>query len=67
MTIGDRTQGIDNFLQGGGGIDYIVCVVDVGPFGDNGEEGGRYYIVGDYKLVNRIFCNRGVINDHVLI
>ena len=39
---GNRTQGIDNFLQGGGAGNSTVCVVDVGPFGNNGEECGRY-------------------------
>ena len=41
-TKGDRTQGIGNFLQGGGAGDCTVWVGYVVPFGDNGEEGGRY-------------------------
>ena len=39
MTVGGRTQGVGNFLQGGGTGDSIVWVRDVGPFGVNGEEG----------------------------
>ena len=39
MTGGGRTQDVGNFLQGGGADDSIVWVVDVGHFGDNGEEG----------------------------
>ena len=39
---GDITQGIGSFIQGGGSGNYIVWVGDVGPFGDNGEECGRY-------------------------
>ena len=42
MTRGDRTQGIGNFLQGRGADDSNVWVGYVGPFGDNGEECGRY-------------------------
>ena len=38
----DRTQGIGNFIQGGGAGNSTVWVGDVGPFGDNGEECGRY-------------------------
>ena len=36
-----RTEGVGNFLQGGGAGNYTVWVGDVGPFGGNGEEGGR--------------------------
>ena len=39
---GDRTQGIGNFLQGRGAGDSTVWVGYVGPFGENGEEVGRY-------------------------
>ena len=35
------TQGIGNFLQGGGAGDSTVWVRDVGTFGNYGEEGGR--------------------------
>ena len=38
---GGRTQGLGNFIQGGGAGDSTVWVVDVGTFGGNGEEGGR--------------------------
>ena len=38
---GNTTQGIENFLQGGGAGDYIVWVGYLGPFGKNGEEGRR--------------------------
>ena len=41
-----RTQGVGNFLQGGGSENSTVWVGDVGPFGGNGEEGG-----GDTHLV----------------
>ena len=40
-TRGGRTQGVGNFLQGVGVGGSTVWVGDVGPFGDNGEEGGR--------------------------
>ena len=39
---GGRTKGIDNCLQGGGAGNSNVWVGYVGPFGDNGEEVGRY-------------------------
>ena len=39
---GNRTQGIDNFLQGGGAGNSTVWVEEEGPFGNNGEECGRY-------------------------
>ena len=39
---GGRTKGIDNCLQGGGAGNSTVWVGSVGPFGDNGEEVGRY-------------------------
>ena len=42
MTRGDKTQGIVNFLQGGGAGNSTVWVGYVGPFGDNGAECGRY-------------------------
>ena len=38
LTGGGRTQGVGNFLQVGGAGDSIVQVIDVGPFGVNGEE-----------------------------
>ena len=38
----DRTQGIGNFLQGGGAKSSTVWVRYVGPFGDNGDEYERY-------------------------
>ena len=36
---GGRTQGVGNFLQGGGAGDSIVWVGDVSTFGVNGKEG----------------------------
>ena len=39
MTGGSRTQGVRNFLNGGGAGNYIVWVGDVGHLGVNGEEG----------------------------
>ena len=36
-----RPQGGENVLQGGGVVNPIVWVRDVGPFGGNAEEGGR--------------------------
>ena len=41
LTRGERTQCVVNFLQGSGAGYYTVWVVDMGPFDDNGEEGGR--------------------------
>ena len=38
-TGGGITQGVGNFLQGGGAGHSIVWVRDVGPFGGNGVEG----------------------------
>ena len=38
LTGGGRYQGVGKFLQGSGAGDFIVCVVDVGHFGINGEE-----------------------------
>ena len=35
----DRTQGVGNFLQGGGTSGSTVWVGDVGPFSINGKEG----------------------------
>ena len=37
-TGGGRTQGVVKFLQGGGAVNSIVWVGDVGTFGGNGEE-----------------------------
>ena len=37
-TRGGISQGVGKFLQGIGAGDYIVWVVDVGPFGVSGEE-----------------------------
>ena len=42
LTIGDRTQGIGNVLHGGGAGNSTVWVEEEGPFGNNGEECGRY-------------------------
>ena len=39
MKGGGRTEGIGNFIQGGGASNSIVWVRDVGPFGSNGEKG----------------------------
>ena len=36
-----RTQGVGNVLQGGDAGNSTVWVRDVGPFGGNGEEGGK--------------------------
>ena len=41
LTRGERTQCVVNFLQGSGAGYYTVWVIDMGPFDDNGEEGGR--------------------------
>ena len=35
---GGRKQFVGKFLQGGGAVDSIVWVVNVGPFGVNGKE-----------------------------
>ena len=48
-TGGGITQGVSNFLQGGGVYNSIVWVRDVGPFGVNGKEGRGY--------TQRISCN----------
>ena len=37
--VGRRTQGVRNFLQGGGAGNSIVWVGDVGPFAVNGKKG----------------------------
>ena len=41
LTGGGRSQGVGNFLQGGGAGNSTVWVGDVVPFDSNGEEGGR--------------------------
>ena len=41
-TGGGITQGVGNFLQGGGTGDSIVWFGDVGNFGGSGEEGRGY-------------------------
>ena len=41
MKLGGITQGVGNFIQGGGAGDSTVWVRDVGPFGDNGDKYGR--------------------------
>ena len=38
LTGGGRNQGVGKFLQGGGAVNSIVWVGDVGTFGGNGEE-----------------------------
>ena len=42
MTGGVITYGVGNFLQGGGAVDSIVWVKDVGTFGVHDEEGRGY-------------------------
>ena len=36
-----RIQGVKNVQQGGGAGNTTIWVGDVGPFGGNGEEGGK--------------------------
>ena len=41
LTGGGRTQGVGNFLQGGGAGNSIIWVGDMGNFRVNGKEGSR--------------------------
>ena len=51
LTVGGRSQGVGNFLQGGGAGDSIVWVVNVGHLGVNVKE-------------DRGDAHRVPVNDH---
>ena len=60
-----RPQGGGNVLQGGGAGSTIVWVGYVGPFGGNGEEGGRdaYWVPSTYHWETDAGVRRPDVGD----